>query len=68
MKYVLDHFQSSTEELSEFVTSIVAAADILGTKGQSVSINWIFQNMHPRVQSHLLFSSKNATISELYCH
>jgi hypothetical protein len=44
-----------------------AAADIFECKEpESVLSNLILQNMHSRVRSHLLFSSKLATISELY--
>jgi hypothetical protein len=32
LKYVLDRFQSATEELSQFVMSVVVAADVLGYK------------------------------------
>jgi hypothetical protein len=66
-KYVLDRFQSATEELSQFVMSVVAAADILGYEvSESVLVHRMVQNIHPHVRSQLVFASKPTSIRELY--
>jgi hypothetical protein len=47
-KYVLDRFQSATEELSQFAMSVVTAADILGYEvPESVLVHRMVQNIHP---------------------
>jgi hypothetical protein len=66
-KYVLDRFQSATEELSQFIMSVVAAADILGYEvPESVLVHRMVQNIHPHVRSQLVFASKPTSIRELY--
>ncbi|PNF31022.1 hypothetical protein B7P43_G18038 [Cryptotermes secundus] len=66
-KYVLRRFQSPTEELTEFIMSVVAAARILSYHGsESDLVQRIVQNIHPRVRSYLVFGSKPSTISELH--
>jgi hypothetical protein len=66
-RYVLDRFQSATEELSQFVMSVVAVADILGYEvPESVLVHRMVQNIHPHVRSQLVFASKPTSIRELY--
>ncbi|PNF15478.1 hypothetical protein B7P43_G17030 [Cryptotermes secundus] len=65
--YVLRRFQSPTEDLTQFIMSVIAAARILNFNGsQSDLVQRIVQNMHPRVRVHLVFGSKPTTISELH--
>jgi hypothetical protein len=53
-KYVLDRFQSTTDELSQFVMSVVTAADILGYEvPESVLVHCMVQNIHPNVCPNL---------------
>jgi hypothetical protein len=67
-KYVLDRFQSAAEKLSQFVMSVVVAADILGYKvPESVLVHRMVQNIHPNVRSRLVFASEpKSTIKDLY--
>jgi hypothetical protein len=66
-RYVLDRFQSATEELSQFVTSVVVAADILSYEvPESVLVHRMVQNIHPSVRSQLLFVSEPKSIRELF--
>jgi hypothetical protein len=65
--YVLDRFQSSSEDLNIYIMSVVAAADILGFSGlESQLVHRMLQNMHPRIKSHLLFASKPQSVQDLY--
>jgi hypothetical protein len=67
LKYVLDRFQSATEELSQFVMSVVAAADILGYEvSESVLVHRMVQNIHPNVRSRLVFASEPKSFKDLY--
>ncbi|PNF18239.1 hypothetical protein B7P43_G16766 [Cryptotermes secundus] len=66
-KYVLRRFQSPTKYLTQFIMPVVAAARILSYHGsESDLVQRIFQNMHPRVRSYLVFGSKPTTIAELH--
>jgi hypothetical protein len=65
--YVLERFQSSSEDMNSYIMSVVAAADILGFVGsESQLVHRMLQNMHPRVKSHLLFASKPESVQELF--
>jgi hypothetical protein len=66
-KYVSDRFQFATEELSQFVMSVVPAADILGYEvPESVLVHRMVQNIHPNVRSRLVFASEPKSIKNLY--
>jgi hypothetical protein len=66
-KYILDRFQSATEELSQFVMSVVSAVDVLGYKvPESDLVHRVVQNIHPSVRSRLVFASEPKSISDLY--
>jgi hypothetical protein len=66
-KYVLDRFQSATEELSQFVMAVVAVANMLGYEvPESVLGNRMVQNIHPNVRSQLVFASESKSIKDLY--
>jgi hypothetical protein len=55
------------EELSQFVMTVVAAADILGYESpESVLVHRIVQNIHPHVRSQLVFASEPKSINDLY--
>jgi hypothetical protein len=57
-KYVLDRFQSATEELSKFVMFAVVAADILAYEvPESVLVHRMVQNIHPNMRSRFIFAS-----------
>jgi hypothetical protein len=48
LSYVLDRFQSSSEDLNMYIMSVVAAADILGFSGSDSHLfHRLLQNMHP---------------------
>jgi hypothetical protein len=65
--YVLDRFQSSAEDMNAYVMSVVAAADILGFVGsESQLVHRMLQNLHPRVRSHLLFTSKPESVHDMF--
>jgi hypothetical protein len=67
ISYVLDRFQSSTEDLNTYIMLVVVAADILGFSGsESQLVQRMLQNMHPRTRSHLLFASKPQSVQEFY--
>ena len=66
-KYVLNRFQAEMEELSQFVGSVVAAAEVLGYQGPECElVHRLVQNMHPWVRSHLVFETKPNSIADLY--
>jgi hypothetical protein len=66
-KYVLDRFQTFTEELSQFVVSEVVAANILDYQvSESVLVWCIVQNIHPCLRSRLTFASEPKSIEELH--
>jgi hypothetical protein len=66
-KYVLDRFQTSTEELFQFVVSVVVAENILDYQVPgSVLVRRIVQNIHPCVRSQLMFVSEPKSIAELH--
>jgi hypothetical protein len=66
-KYVLDRFQTSTEKLSQFVVSVVVAANILDYQvSESVLVWCIVQNIHPCIRSRLTFASEPKSIEELH--
>jgi hypothetical protein len=63
----LDRFQTASEELSQFVMSVAAAADILGYEvPESALVQRMVQNIHPNVRSHLVFASEPKSINDLY--
>jgi hypothetical protein len=65
--YVLDRFQSSSEDLITYISSVVAATAILGFQGsESQLVHRLLQNAHPRVKLHLLFVNKPESVTELY--
>jgi hypothetical protein len=66
-KYVLDRFQTSTEELSQFVVSVVVATNILDYQvPESVLVRRIVQNIHPCEHSQLMFASEPKSVGELH--
>jgi hypothetical protein len=66
-RYVLQRFQLPTEDLTQFIMSVVAAAHILDYHGSEADlVQRIVQNMHPRVRLYLVFVSKPTTISDLH--
>lgn len=66
-KQVLDRFQGPSEDLSQFITSVVAAAKILEYDvPESVLVERIVQSIHPEVRSSLVFEAKPASIEDLY--
>jgi hypothetical protein len=57
--HVLDHFQSASEDLTTYISSVVEAAAILGFQGsESQLVHRLLQNVHPRKKSHFLFVTK----------
>jgi hypothetical protein len=65
--YILERFQSSSEDLNNFVMSVVAAADILGFEGsESQLVHRMLQNIHPRIKSYLLFATKPESVRDLF--
>jgi hypothetical protein len=65
--YVLDRFQSSSEDLNTYIMSVVAAADILGFSGSECQlVHRMLQNLHPRTRSQLLFVKEPQSIQDLY--
>jgi hypothetical protein len=64
---VLERFQTPTEDLTDYVTFIVAAARILKFSGtESQLVDRIVQNLHPRIKSHGIFQKRPTSISELF--
>ena len=64
---VLERFQAPSEDLTDYITSVVAAARILefvGTEPQLVQR--IVQNLHPKIRSHCIFQKRPESISELF--
>jgi hypothetical protein len=65
--YVLDRFQSPSEDLRTCISSVVAAADILGFQGsESQLVHRLLQNVHPRTKSYFLFVTKPESVRDLY--
>jgi hypothetical protein len=65
-RFVLDHFQTATEDMSESVTSVVAAASVLQYQvAEPVLVRRLVQNLHPHVHSHLVFASEPRSIKKL---
>jgi hypothetical protein len=65
-KYILDRFQSATEELSQFVMAVVAVVNMLGYEvPESVLVHLTVQNIHPNVRSQLVFASEPKSIKDL---
>lgn len=65
-RFVLDRFQSATEELSDYVTSVVTAAKILQYHvAEAELVHRLIQNIHPNVRSQLIFVSEPHSIQEL---
>jgi hypothetical protein len=67
VSHVLDRFQSPTEDLTEYIMSVVAAAKILGFLGTEVQlVHRIVKNMHPKFKSHCIFSNRPESITNLF--
>jgi hypothetical protein len=65
--YVLDRFQSPSEDLNQYLTSVMAAADIPGYRSQeSLLMHQVLQNLHPNFRLYLMFSNKPVSIQELF--
>lgn len=65
--YVLDRFQSPSEDINGYIMAVVAAAEILGFEGgESRLVHRIIQNLHPRVKGHLLFTARPESVKDLY--
>jgi hypothetical protein len=65
--YVMDRFQSSSENLNSYIMSVVAAADILGYEGpESQLVHRMLQNIHPPVKSYFLFANKPESVRDLF--
>jgi hypothetical protein len=57
--FVLNRFQNKGEDLTDYVTSVVEAAKILGFAGsESQLVGRMVQNLHPSVKSHLIFETR----------
>jgi hypothetical protein len=66
-RYVLERFHLMTEDLSRYIMSVVAAANILGYDvPESALVDRLIQNIHPNVRSQLVFLHKPTSIKELY--
>jgi hypothetical protein len=64
---VLDRFQTASEDLATYVSSVVAAAITLGFEGSELQlVSRLLQNMHPRLKSYLLFVTKPESVKDLY--
>ena len=67
VKFITRRFQKSHENLSDFISQIHNSARLLSYNvSEERLIDIILQNMSPSIRSHLIFSSKPNTISELY--
>jgi hypothetical protein len=65
--HVLDRFQSPTEDLTEYIMSVVTVAKILGFLGTEVQlVHRIVQNMHPKFKSHCIFQNRSGSIANLF--
>jgi hypothetical protein len=65
--YVLNRFQDHGEDLTDYVTSVVEAAKILGFAGsESQLVCRMVQNMHPSVKSHLFFQNRPQSVGDLF--
>jgi hypothetical protein len=63
--YVLDRFQSSSEELNSYIMAVVAAADIFGFEGpESRLVQRMLHNIHQRVTAYFLFASKPESVQD----
>ncbi|PNF33358.1 hypothetical protein B7P43_G05688 [Cryptotermes secundus] len=66
-KYVLERFHFVAEDLSKYIMSVVAAANILDYDvPESALVDRLVQNIHPNVRSQLVFLHKPTSIKELY--
>jgi hypothetical protein len=65
--FVLNRFQGMGEDLTDYLTSVVEAAKILGFAGsESQLVGPMVQNMHPSVKSHLFFETRPESVSDLF--
>jgi hypothetical protein len=65
--YVLGRFHSPSEDLTTNISSVVAAADILGFQGsESQLVDRLLQNVHPRMKSYFLFVTKPESVRDVY--
>jgi hypothetical protein len=65
--YVLNRFQDHGEDVTDYVTSVVEAAKILGFAGsESQLVCRMVQNMHPSVKSHLFFENRPQSVGDLF--
>jgi hypothetical protein len=63
--HVLNRFQFSSENLNNYIMSVVAAADILGYDGTEVQLVYRkLQNIQPRIKAHLI-ASKSDSVQDL---
>jgi hypothetical protein len=66
-RYLTRRFQSKGEIFSDFITAQYRANQILkyfSTEGEL--IDFIIQNLKPSMRTHLIYSSKPSTMSELF--
>ncbi|PNF43218.1 hypothetical protein B7P43_G15464 [Cryptotermes secundus] len=67
LSYVLDRFQSPTEDLTEYIMSVVSATKILGFLGTEVQlVHRIMQNLHPKIKSYCVFQNRPESIASLF--
>jgi hypothetical protein len=65
VSHVLDRFQSPTEDLTEYIMSVLAAAKIFGFLGTEVQlVHRIMQNIHPKFKSYFIFSNRPESITD----
>jgi hypothetical protein len=65
--YVLERFQAPGEEVTNYVMSVVAAANILGFAGsQEHLVRRMVQNMHSTVKAHFVFESWPESVRDLF--
>jgi hypothetical protein len=63
--YVLERFQAPGEEVTNYVMSVVAAANILGFAGSEEHlVRRMVQNMHPTVKAHFVFESRPESVRD----
>jgi hypothetical protein len=65
--HVLDRFQSPTEDLIEYIMSVVTAAKILGFLGTEMQlVHRIVPNMHPKFKLHCIFQNRPESNADLF--
>jgi hypothetical protein len=64
---VLNKFHSLSEDLNIYLMSVKGAADVLGYMGSEIEfVDRVLQNLHHQVRSHLIFTEKPRTFSDLF--